>query len=228
MNNFHKKNIATLLLFSLILISCSSTLLNSEMIEKKFGSYGLDVIENNNEHRISFLFSNKANYIPLIEKNAVKNDSIYKKNYHTLALVSFIDSKQILDAHEEITKGGSIGATLKKYGWNVHKDNLFVFKLHKQVLTITQKWLNNSSTEYISVHVYNLSAKKENQIIKYAEIIELHHPDYLSLHELEVIYGTKRLIESNKQVLGIKKRIINRLSKEKNNQIIMDSLNRQL
>ena len=52
MNNFHKKNIATLLLFSLILISCSSTLLNSEMIEKKFGISTRDHISKMSKHKL--------------------------------------------------------------------------------------------------------------------------------------------------------------------------------
>ncbi|MFQ3333950.1 MAG: hypothetical protein ACI8XI_000617 [Woeseiaceae bacterium] len=227
MNYRYTKYKTILLLFALTVNGCSSPLLNSEMIEKKFGSYDLDIIENNDENRISFLFSNETFYISPSDKNAVKNHPIYKKKYHTLALVNFVDSKKIPNIHQEIAKGGSIGATFKKYGWNITKDNLFIFELDKHVHTITKKWLNKPNLESLPIHVYNLSAKKEAKVILYAEIIEIHHPDYLSMNELKEIYETNHLPKNNKVMLQTRNLIIDRLSKKENNQIIMDLLDAQ-
>jgi hypothetical protein len=71
MNYRYTKYKTILLLFALTVNGCSSPLLNSEMIEKKFGSYDLDIIENNDENRISFLFSNETFYISPSDKSTI-------------------------------------------------------------------------------------------------------------------------------------------------------------
>ena len=62
MNQSHKtSSLYVFLLF--ILLSCNNitesknTLLNSERIEQKFGSYGIDIVQSDNQSRVSFLYS---------------------------------------------------------------------------------------------------------------------------------------------------------------------------
>ena len=216
-----------LLLFTLIINGCSYPLLNSEMIEKKFGSYGLDVIESNNENRISFLFSNDDYYIALNKINAVKKSSGYKKKYHTLALVSFMDSVKISEVHKKIIEGSSIGATFKDYGWSITKDSLLVLELSKDIHPVIQKWLKSNAYQNIAIHVYTLTVKNKTQTIRYAEIIEIHHPDYLSLTKLKDIYDINSSREKDAFVVKIKNIIIDKLSNNKTSQIILGLLDHQ-
>ena len=216
-----------LLLFTLIINGCSYPLLNSEMIEKKFGSYGLDVIENNNENRISFLFSNGGHYIALNKINAVKKSTGYKKKYHTLALVSFIDSAKISEVHKKIIEGGSVGATFKDYGWSITKDSLLVLELSRDIHPVIQKWLKSKAYENLAVHVYTLTVKNKTQTIRYAEIIEIHHPDYLSLTKLKDIYDINSSREQEASAFKIKNIIIDKLSNNETRQTILNLLGQQ-
>ena len=197
------------------------------MIEKKFGSYGLDVIENNNENRISFLFSNGDHYIALNKINAAKKSTGYKKKYHTLALVSFIDSAKISEVHKKIIEGGSIGATFKDYGWSITKDSLLVLELSRDIHPVIQKWLKSKTYENLAVHVYTLTVKNKTQTIRYAEIIEIHHPDYLSLTKLKDIYDINSSREQEASAFKIKNIIIDKLSNNETRQIILNLLDQQ-
>jgi hypothetical protein len=197
------------------------------MIEKKFGSYGLDVIENNNENRISFLFSNGDHYIALNKINAVKKSTGYKKKYHTLALVSFIDSAKISEVHKKIIEGGSVGATFKDYGWSITKDSMLVLELSRNIHPVIQKWLKSKAYENLAVHVYTLTVKNKTQTIRYAEIIEIHHPDYLSLTKLKDIYDINSSREQEASAFKIKNIIIDKLSNNETRQIILNLLDQQ-
>jgi hypothetical protein len=197
------------------------------MIEKKFGSYGLDVIENNNENRISFLFSNGDHYIALNKINAVKKSTGYKKKYHTLALVSFIDSAKISEVHKKIIEGGSVGATFKDYGWSITKDSLLVLELSRDIHPVIQKWLKSKAYENLAVHVYTLTVKNKTQTIRYAEIIEIHHPDYLSLTKLKDIYDINSSREQEASAFKIKNIIIDKLSNNETRQTILNLLGQQ-
>tara|TARA_B110000438_G_scaffold82915_1_gene82611 strand:- start:2872 stop:3495 length:624 start_codon:yes stop_codon:yes gene_type:complete len=197
------------------------------MIEKKFGSYGLDVIENNNENRISFLFSNGDHYIALNKINAVKKSTGYKKKYHTLALVSFIDSAKISEVHKKIIEGGSVGATFKDYGWSITKDSLLVLELSRDIHPVIQKWLKSKTYENLAVHVYTLTVKNKTQTIRYAEIIEIHHPDYLSLTKLKDIYDINSSREQEASAFKIKNIIIDKLSNNETRQTILNLLGQQ-
>jgi len=215
----------TILLSTLIINGCSYPLLNSEMIENKFGSYGLDIIENSSKNRISFLFSIDDHYIALNEINAVKKSPGYKKKYHTLALVNFIDSGKVSDAHKKIINGGSIGATFKDYGWSVTKDNLLAFELSEDIHPVIQEWLKSEVDQKLVIHVYMLSVERNHQKIRYAEIIEMHHPGYLTLSELKNIYAINASKKDNITIGKISNEIIDRLSNDQIRQTILGLLN---
>ena len=42
----------------------------------------------------------------------------------------------------------------------------------------------------LAVHGYELSVRKDTELVSYTTIVEVHHPDYLNLDELETIYST--------------------------------------
>ena len=61
----------------------------NERIEQKFGSYGIDIVQSDHQSRVSFLYSLDPN-----NKN--------KKNYHTLAIVKFRETRKVSIIHERI------------------------------------------------------------------------------------------------------------------------------
>ena len=81
--------------------------LNSDVIRERFGSYGVEVLSQNDELRVANLFSGEGN----------------SKVSRTLAVTMFVlprDSR--LDASDQVIRaGGSIGASLRKAGFVVDK-----------------------------------------------------------------------------------------------------------
>ena len=140
MNPSHKtSSLYVFLLF--ILLSCNNitesknTLLNSERIEQKFGSYGIDIVQSDNQSRVSFLYSLEPN-----NKN--------KKNYHTLAIVKFKETRQVSNIHEKILNGGSIGKSFKKEGWEIDKTNHQMMELEEgMIVYIIESVLSNNRKE---------------------------------------------------------------------------------
>ena len=44
------------------------------------------------------------------------------------------------------------------------------------------------SSEQLAVHVYRLSIKKGREVYEYADIVEVHHPDYMTARDLAALY----------------------------------------
>src|SRR5688572_8293898 len=82
-------------------------LLNSERIAAAFGSYGVEVLEQDDQVRVSSLFSLAAD----------------EKTCRTFAVVRYpprLDSA-VSAEHAAIVAGGSIGAVFTAHGWEVRK-----------------------------------------------------------------------------------------------------------
>src|SRR5262245_26355355 len=82
-------------------------LLNSERIAAAFGSYGVEVLEQDEQVRVSNLFSGAGE----------------DKTCRTFAIVRYppeLDGA-ISAEHAEIVAGGSIGAVFASHGWEVRK-----------------------------------------------------------------------------------------------------------
>jgi len=151
--------------------------LNSERIERNFGSYGIEVLSHSAAVRRASLYS--------LDEG--------QKICRTYAVVQFVDATmpRVAAAHAEILTGQSIGATFKSGGWTIGK-----ITLHVGALTIEDQRhpiarlmrLNNAMQ--LGMHAYRLILKKDDQAIEYATVVETHHPDYLGLQELEELYGT--------------------------------------
>ena len=159
-----------------LLSACAQPLLNSERIERQFGSYGIKVLEASASQRITNLYSMDG----------------ARQICRTLALVRFEDPQNpaISVEHEQITSGGSIGAVFKKHGWTVHKINL-----HIGTLTATaaasriSDLMNIRLPAELGIHIYRFQLRRGHERIDYAIISEIHHPDYLSAKQIALVYG---------------------------------------
>lgn len=158
-------------------------LLNSEMIQKKYGNYGLKVLKTSLTLRISDLYSSQ--------------DGV--KTTRTLAFVIFPDviDERVRAEHSLITeKSQSIGSTFKQSGWDVKKQNRY-FGTMTSVPAAVKKLMGEIPDKALAVHIYELFVAKEGKSIHYCTIAEIHHPDYLTLADLSHLYG--KVTESSNQ-----------------------------
>mgnify|MGYP001203480652 FL=1 len=185
-----------------ILLSCNNntesknTLLNSERIEQKFGSYGIDIVQSDNQSRVSFLYS-------------LDPDNKNKKNYHTLAIVKFKETRKVSIIHEKILNGDSIGKSFKKEGWEIDKTNHQMMVISNPDKLLFKSWLPQISDEKLALHFYELNVKTENYHYLYAEILEIHHPKYLGFNDLTEVYNLDEETQNNEKLLSMLNFILN-------------------
>jgi len=147
-----------------------ASLLNSDRIEERYGSYGVEIIDSDARGRRSNLYS--------------VHDG--QRICRTYAVVRFLagatagDEPALRAAHARVLDGASIGATLREAGFTVHKRSLAAGALP---LPVTEpawgRLMGLSSVAGLAVYEYRLSINKGSQSIDYAEITEVYHPDYL-------------------------------------------------
>jgi len=161
-----------------LLVSCSSPppLLNSERIEQRFGSYGVEVIRADENIRYSSLHS-------------LENGEPVTR---TLAVVEFADPMPapLRAAHQQIVSGESIGATFKSAGWSIDKP-----LLGYDVLAASPRFgrvyelMGLDEPAPLAVHRYRLQLLQGDEALEYATISEIHSPAYLTAEEVREIYG---------------------------------------
>lgn len=158
-------------------------MLNSERIERLFGSYGVEVLPITSsefrEYRVANLYSLHEN----------------KKVTRTLALVRYVSpvSTALENVHKRILGGESIGSAFKKSGWNVIKDHAHFgeFKIEGGLKTLMQTDGNANG----SLHIYDLSVENAKTLkTVYCRIIEIHSPLYLDKERLKALYPTEFFI----------------------------------
>ena len=161
-----------------VLTSCGSQAqrLNSERIERAFGSYGVDVIRSSASTRVSSLYSGDGN----------------SKITRTFAVVKFPDRIRSPYAaeHARVVTGESLGAVFKSAGWRIEKHNIYVgeFEIPAKYGLISEL-MQTDLPEFLATHVYVFVINKNERSYNYATIVELHHPDYLSAEDLRRTYG---------------------------------------
>jgi hypothetical protein len=148
-------------------------LLNSERIAQRFGSYGIEVLASDSRVRVSDLYSEDGR----------------TRTCRTFAVVVYpaaIDAAIAVE-HDEIARGGSIGAVFAAHGWQVVKNNLRYFEVDapERVAGL----MRISPGARLAAHAYQLDVAKAGRSIEYALLVEIHHPDYLRLDDLRSIYG---------------------------------------
>lgn len=150
--------------------------LNSVRIREKYGNYGIEVLDADEQVRVSNLYS-------------VSNG---QKITRTLAIVLFPESipRAILGEHEMIVAGGSIGEVFKSQGWQVDKENLYLGEIAASAdFEGVYNMMGGVKPTDLAVHAYELSVHRKLEQENYALIIEVHHPDYLDLLALEEVYS---------------------------------------
>lgn len=149
-------------------------LLNSERIRDRFGSYGIEILEDAAGLRRANLYS------------GTDADTICR----TYALVRTIDAAPEIDVeHGAITTGRSIGATFRAGGWTVAKKTLLTAAADLAVIDPDVTGLMRlAGSERIALHAYELIVERGDRSIHYATILELHHPDYLQQDELATLF----------------------------------------
>lgn len=157
-----------------------SELLNSERIEQRFGSYGIEVLSQSDGVRRSSLYS-------------FENDI---KVCRTYAVVHFMDAAtpRVAAPHADVLAGESIGATFRSSGWEINKITLYIGSLPMQdPNNPIANLMHLDGSENLGVHAYQLVLSKDDQTIEYAMIVETHHPEYLKVPELDSLYGESTL-----------------------------------
>ena len=150
-----------------------SALLNSERIEQRFGSYGIEVLESGAEYRVSNLYSGTG----------------AQRICRTFAVVRYpprVDPAFAAE-HAAILAGGSIGAVFARAGWRVEKRHLSFGTL--AATGRVASLMHIAVDTPLAVHVYVLEIVKGQRRFQYAAIVEIHHPDYLRVADLRTIYG---------------------------------------
>ncbi|HVS24207.1 MAG TPA: hypothetical protein VMU03_10825 [Gammaproteobacteria bacterium] len=148
-------------------------LLNSERIAQRFGSYGIEVLASDPRVRVSNLYSEEGG----------------TRTCRTFAVVLYptgVDPA-IAAEHEEIARGGSIGAVFAAHGWQVVKTNL-------RYLTVDASQrvaglMRIAPGTRLAAHAYELEVARAGRSVPYALLLEIHHSDYQRLDDLRSIYG---------------------------------------
>jgi len=150
--------------------------LNSERIEKRFGSYGVEVLASEAGLRRSSLFS-------------FDGDTSTCRTYAVVQFVEQLDERYN-DAHSKVLAGDSIGATFKEDGWDVGKRTLYIGTLRlPDFRTPVGELMKLTGAHDIALHVYQLVLARAETELEYATILEAHHPEYLSTPDLQEIFA---------------------------------------
>ena len=152
-----------------------TVLLNSERIEQKFGSYGIEVLHSDDGLRRSNLYS-------------TENQQQTCRTYAVVRFSSDIDASYAA-LHERVLAGESLGKIFKANGWFVQKKTIHIATVESaQSAPVITQLMRLSPNRTLALHIYQLSLRKGEQSFEYATIIEAHHPDYLSVEDLRAIY----------------------------------------
>ncbi len=165
-----------------VLSACAteSVILNSERIERRFGSYGIDVLASEAGLRRSSLFSYDGDMTTC----------------RTYAVVQFADEAEArcVDAHSRVLAGDSIGETFKEDGWDIRKNTLHIGTIRlPEVQTEVGDLMRLSGAHDLALHIYQLVLVRDVNELEYATILEAHHPEYLSESDLRDIFAPEPL-----------------------------------
>jgi hypothetical protein len=177
--------VAIVAAFGLSACASSGTTLNSDRIERAFGSYGVDVLRSDSGRRTSSLFS-------LAGTN---------KTTRTYAVVEFAGEPRSAYSREHalIEAGQSIGATFRDAGWSINKQHMYIGEFEvPETYSYIGDLMQIVLPETLATHVYLLNVSKDDRSFSYATITEIHHPAYLDAADLKEIYGEIIFDDSNR------------------------------
>jgi len=152
-----------------------TVLLNSERIENRFGSYGIDVLASEASLRRSSLYS-------------IDDGS---KTCRTYAIVRFVDNpdSSFGAEHAKVLAGNSLGEVFKQNGWHIQKQTMHIGTVQLPAATPVSELMHLAEETTLALHVYQLLLARGRQVFEYAMLIEVHHPEYLAESDLLEIYA---------------------------------------
>ena len=140
--------------------------LNSDQITARFGSYGVEVLQQSATTRLANLYSEHAN----------------GRVCRTLALTQFVSPtpEALTEPDQRIRRGASIGATLRQDGWSVTKRQSVSVTTEAglRFAELAQKTV--APNDIIEVRVYTLGVQRDTLAFDYAIIAEAYHPEHVA------------------------------------------------
>jgi len=172
---------------TLVLLGCvvSGPPLNSDLIERRYGSYGVEIREADSERRVASLYSGSAG----------------NKITRTYAVTEFLAPQraEYRAEHERVVAGASIGTTFRAAGWDIHKQSLFIGALEvPESYSTLARLMNIGLPETLAVHEYLFIVSRDERSWSYARIVEVHHPDFLGAADLAALHGEILFDDSNR------------------------------
>ena len=172
---------------SLALLGCaaSGTPLNSDLIERRFGSYGVAVRDSGAERRVASLYSGREP----------------ERTTRTYAVTEFLnpDADAYRALHQRIVAGASIGSTFRSAGFDIRKQSLYIGELEvPETYTTLAGLMRIELPAAMAVHQYLFIVTTEERSWNYARITEVHHPGFLTVEELEGMFGEILFDDSNR------------------------------
>lgn len=170
--------------------------LNSERIEAKFGSYGIEILQDT-PYRVSMLYSEHEG----------------EKICRTFAIVSFQKEipETLASPMREIHQGGSLGATLKKFGWAIEKAPLVIGTTPAGPRFVELAKLEEP--QEIAFSIYDLTVRSNDESYLMATLMELHHPAYLDIDQLRKLNPSAPAKTENSRALRLKQLAIRQMQR---------------
>jgi len=156
-----------------LLAGCAPTPLNSERIVQRFGSYGVQLVEQDENRRIASLYS---------EHDGLRTCRSYAIVFFESPLDPALEAADRL-----IRDGASIGSTFAGLGWRVNKTTLDIRTVTVESARLA-RLMDIHVPADLAMHAYRFVVSREGDTHPYATIVEIHHPDYLDVAELRRIY----------------------------------------
>lgn len=151
------------------------TLLNSERIFQRFGSYGVEILYSDSTTRISNLYSTEG-------------DNNITRTFAVVMYPPAVDSA-LMEEHRAILNGGSIGQVFKEGGWTVHKRSVYMGEVEvTDAMSDIQDMMGDIDPSVLALYMYTFSVEREDELFDYATIAEVYHPNYLTYGNLSEIY----------------------------------------
>lgn len=148
-----------------------SVLLNSERIEQRFGSCGIEVLASEAGLRRSGLLS-------------YDGDTATCRTYAVVQFAEQLDER-FDKAHSRVLAGDSIGATFRDDGWDIRKHTLYIGTVRLPgTATEVGRLMRLTGAHDLALHVYQLVIARDDVEMEYATILEAHHPEYLVENDL--------------------------------------------
>jgi hypothetical protein len=143
-----------------------SVLLNSEGIEQRFGSYGVEVLASEAGLRRSGLFS-------------YDGDTATCRTYAVVQFAEQLDERYD-ETHSRVLAGDSIGATFREDGWDIRKHTVHIGTVRLPGTgTEVGRFMRLTGAHDLALHIYQLVIVRNDAEVNYATIMEAHHPEYL-------------------------------------------------